>query len=321
VQGPIVKPFAYDEAHPYAAGQHRGIDIGDDAAGETVVAPAAGTVSFAGSVPTNGESVTIETPDGYSVTLTHLGSITVGKGATVAEQAAIGTVGPSGTPEVDGPYVHLGIRVTADPNGYVDPLGLLPAAPETAEAGSGPTASQPSSSQASSPPARSKPASSKPASRAENPRARTAPVSAHQDGRAQAPRADSRPLRSSQRPGSRAVRTPHEPSKSNEPSTPKPQSHPSERGSSVRRPLAQPAAPGPTGLAAGAELRVTAPVAQSTPGRPDPLPGLVCNWVAALFAVGAALAAHRRRRRFDPTASVLPLPRPTADRRRLSRAA
>src|SRR5207248_11526822 len=77
VQGPVVQPFAYDEAHPYAAGQHRGIDIGADAAGETVMAPAAGTVSFAGTVPTNGRSVTIETADGYSVTITPLGSLAV----------------------------------------------------------------------------------------------------------------------------------------------------------------------------------------------------------------------------------------------------
>ena len=59
VQGSVLRPYSYDEAHPYAAGQHRGIDIGADAAGEAVVAPAAGTVSFAGTVPTNGMSVTI----------------------------------------------------------------------------------------------------------------------------------------------------------------------------------------------------------------------------------------------------------------------
>src|SRR5690349_1992771 len=74
VQGPVVAPFAYDAAHPYASGQHRGIDIGADAAGKSVVAPASGTVSFAGTEPTSGTSVTIETTDGYSVTLTHLGS-------------------------------------------------------------------------------------------------------------------------------------------------------------------------------------------------------------------------------------------------------
>src|SRR3954447_25740063 len=99
VQGPVLQSFSYDESHPYASGQHRGVDIGADAAGETVVAPAAGTVSFAGSVRTNGKTVTIETADGYAVTLTHLGSIAVTKGATVAEQDAVGTIGPSGTPE------------------------------------------------------------------------------------------------------------------------------------------------------------------------------------------------------------------------------
>src|SRR5207245_1943826 len=99
VQGPVLQGFAYDEAHPYASGQHRGVDIRADAAGETVIAPAAGTVSFAGTVPTNGKSLTIETPDGHSVTLTHLGSTLVAKGAAVSEGAAVGTIGPSGTPE------------------------------------------------------------------------------------------------------------------------------------------------------------------------------------------------------------------------------
>ena len=89
-----------------------------------MVAPAAGMVSFAGTVPTSGESVTIQTADGYSVTLTHLGSIAVAKGAPVAERSAVGTIGPSGTAEVDGPYVHLGIRITSDANGYLDPLGF-----------------------------------------------------------------------------------------------------------------------------------------------------------------------------------------------------
>ena len=162
MQGPVVQPFAYDESHPYASGQHRGIDIGADAAGETVVAPASGTVSFAGFVPTNGKSVTIETADGYSVTLTHLGSIEVAKGATVAEQDAVGTVGPSGTPEEDGPYVHLGIRVSADPNGYVDPLGLLPPASGVGSAEDDQPASQPSSSGAAAAVPARKPASRAP---------------------------------------------------------------------------------------------------------------------------------------------------------------
>src|SRR2546428_8827313 len=72
--GPVLQQFVFDPARPYAAGQHRGIDIGAPP-GAPVVAPAAGTVTFAGTVPTSGKSVTIATSDGYVVTLTHLGPI------------------------------------------------------------------------------------------------------------------------------------------------------------------------------------------------------------------------------------------------------
>ena len=126
VQGPVLQPFSYDEANPYAAGQHRGIDIGAAAVGDPVAAPDSGTVSFAGFVPTSGQSLTIETADGYSVTLTHLGSIGVATGAAVTEGDAVATVGPSGTPEQSVPYVHFGVRLTTDPLGYLDPLTLLP---------------------------------------------------------------------------------------------------------------------------------------------------------------------------------------------------
>jgi hypothetical protein len=134
VAGPVLQGLSFDHAHPYAAGQHRGIDIGATAGGVAVLAPAAGIVTFAGAVPTSGESVTIETPAGLSVTLTHLGSIAVSRNDDVAEGAVVGSVGPSGTPEVEGPYVHLGIRTTADDQGYLDPLGLLPVAGPPAQA-------------------------------------------------------------------------------------------------------------------------------------------------------------------------------------------
>src|SRR5262245_25874378 len=107
--GAVVQPFVFDPAHPYAGGQHRGVDVGGDA-GESVLAPAGGVVTFAGSVPTNGKSVTIQTPDGLSVTLVHLGSIGVIRNAEVAEGAVVGAIGPSGTPEAADPYVHMGVR-------------------------------------------------------------------------------------------------------------------------------------------------------------------------------------------------------------------
>src|SRR5215211_3383235 len=123
--GVVLRPFAFDPSHPYASGQHRGLDVGG-ADGASVAAPAAGVVTFAGTVPSGGRTVTIETPDEWSVTLVHLGSIAVTKGATVAEGDGVGTIGPSGEPEVSAPYVHLGARRTAEPQGYVDPLVLLP---------------------------------------------------------------------------------------------------------------------------------------------------------------------------------------------------
>ena len=50
--GAVLRPFSLG-SDPYAGGQHRGIDLGG-AAGEPVLAPTEGTVSFAGSLPTNG---------------------------------------------------------------------------------------------------------------------------------------------------------------------------------------------------------------------------------------------------------------------------
>src|SRR5438105_9522391 len=131
VDGPVLTFFAFDRGHPYGAGQHRGIDIGAHA-GSPVAAPVSGSVSFAGSVPSSGKTVTIATTDGYSVTLVRLGSYSVRRGEQVAEQSVVGTVGPTGDSEHSQPYIHLGVRIAADPQGYVDPLGFLPAQPPVA---------------------------------------------------------------------------------------------------------------------------------------------------------------------------------------------
>ena len=125
VEGPVLRPFVLGD-DPYAGGQHRGVDIAGSA-GAPVRSPAAGAVSFAGTVPGGGRTVTVQTADGYSVTLVHLGSIAVGPDAVLREGARVGTIGPSGDREHSVPYVHLGIRVTADAHGYLDPLSFLPA--------------------------------------------------------------------------------------------------------------------------------------------------------------------------------------------------
>ena len=125
--GPVLQPFVLGD-DPYAAGQHRGIDVAG-VTGTPVRAPAGGTVSFAGTVPGGGRTVTIQTADGYAVTLLHLGALGVARGAVVGEGDAVGLLGSSGEPEHAGPYVHLGVRVAADPQGYLDPLRFLPLRP------------------------------------------------------------------------------------------------------------------------------------------------------------------------------------------------
>jgi hypothetical protein len=297
VQGPVLQPFVYDEAHPYAAGQHRGIDIGADAAGETVVAPAAGTVSFAGSVPTSGKSVTIQTADGYSVTLTHLGSIVVSKGGTVAEGDSVGTIGPSGTPEFDQPYVHLGIRVTTDPNGYLDPLHVLPAASATAPTQADSEASQPSAGggSASTPVTASSPQSTIPGSNVQTSRTsvphpgRSRTSQSRSSGQARTHELSQRPASHPMQAGQRVhrrIRVTHR--------------HLGQSTSTARRPGIETDAPRlPARLDAGHEIRSGASVAARQPRVRSvvvPLP-LVLNGLAAVLALAAAIAAARGRRR------------------------
>ena len=97
-----------------------------------MLAPASGTVSFVGFVPGSGRAVTITTDDGYAVTLLQLGATTVVRDSTVAEGAEVGVVGESADAVTSQPHVHLGIRVASDPDGYIDPLGLLPVRQPTA---------------------------------------------------------------------------------------------------------------------------------------------------------------------------------------------
>src|SRR5262249_23715915 len=97
-----------------------------------------GLVSFAGTTPGNGLTLTIRTSDGYSVTLTHLGSFGVHTGTSAAEGAPVGLVGPAGnSAAADVTYAHLCLRLPSDAGGYLDPLTLLPsrsALPPTTEA-------------------------------------------------------------------------------------------------------------------------------------------------------------------------------------------
>ncbi|TML52789.1 MAG: M23 family metallopeptidase [Actinobacteria bacterium] len=183
VKGPVLQKFVLGD-DPYAAGQHRGIDIGAPA-GATVAAPASGTVTFAGTVPISGRTVTVQTADGYSVTLTHLGSTSARRGLTIGEGAPVGTIGPSGEVEHDVPYVHLGIRRSEDPNGYVDPLRFLPVQPVEPAAPS--PAATSAAAPAPPPPAAARAASAPPAPAASAPTGPPMAGSSHAAGVAAAP--------------------------------------------------------------------------------------------------------------------------------------
>jgi MYXO-CTERM domain-containing protein len=324
VRGAVLQPFAYDESHPYASGQHRGIDIGADAAGEAVLAPASGTVSFVGSVPTSGECVTIQTSDGYSVTLTHLGTLLVAKGASVVEGQNVATIGPSGTAEFDRPYVHLGIRTSSDPNGYLDPLTFLPtqAPPPSTPAQSEPApVQQPSTSSSASattpaqPPAPAATATpSAPPSvsttRGSTVAPRASRVSHHERPRVQRPHADARTARAAERPASRQVTRSHrlrlQPRHAPAPTR------------TVQRPVVEATAPArPSGLDAGHEIRPSAPVRRPraiSHSVASPLP-LALNGAAALVALAAAFATRRRRKSPTTPNQVLRLSRPVPLRR------
>jgi hypothetical protein len=126
VDGPVLQTFLFDELNPKAPGQHRGISIGS-AVGTPVLAPVDATITFAGTVPSGGKTLSLLTEQGLSVTLLHLGSFGVVEGATVAEGQVVGSVGPSDGSELGQPFVYLGVRRVEDPQGYLDPLLFLPA--------------------------------------------------------------------------------------------------------------------------------------------------------------------------------------------------
>ena len=60
------------------------------------------------------------------MTLVHLGAYTVHSDDAVPEGAVVGHAGETTGGEWQRAYVHLGVRRTSDPHGYLDPLTLLP---------------------------------------------------------------------------------------------------------------------------------------------------------------------------------------------------
>jgi Peptidase family M23 len=127
VRGEVITPYR-NGSDPYAAGQHRGIDIAA-AVGTTVVAAAGGEVRFAGTAGTSGLTVSVRTGDGYDTSYLHLSSIAVRAGVHVSGGARLGAVGTTGERSATAPHLHFGVREADSRYAYVDPLSLLPPAP------------------------------------------------------------------------------------------------------------------------------------------------------------------------------------------------
>jgi hypothetical protein len=118
VEAPIVRPFSY-AGSPFAAGLHRGIDLGVPPGAE-VVAPCGGVVAYAGD-----QGVTLVCA-GRRVTLLPLGEVGLRAGDRVAAGQPVGRVGRRGGRHAG---LHLGVRRAGDAFGYVDPEPLLRRAP------------------------------------------------------------------------------------------------------------------------------------------------------------------------------------------------
>src|SRR3954452_9187233 len=89
VRGEVITQYRNGD-DPYAAGQHRGIDIAA-AVGTPVVAAAGGSVTFAGAAGSSGLTVSIRTADGrFDTSYLHLSSASVRAGESIPAGRRIG---------------------------------------------------------------------------------------------------------------------------------------------------------------------------------------------------------------------------------------
>src|SRR4051794_5826123 len=124
IRGPVITPYRNAD-DPYAAGQHRGVDIAAPV-GSRVVAAASGTVTFAGVVGSAGLVVSERTADGrFDLSYLHLSGVAVRRGQSLDEGTVVGAVGTSGSRSVDAPHLHFGVREAGRRSAYRDPLDFL----------------------------------------------------------------------------------------------------------------------------------------------------------------------------------------------------
>ncbi len=107
VEGPIVVAFGRQTLPNGAVVRRNGIGIGAPL-GTPVKAVESGTVELIGNLGTYGSTVVLDHGDGYWSVYSHLQTIGVKKGGTVARGEVIGTVGGDNTDE--GPHLYFEIR-------------------------------------------------------------------------------------------------------------------------------------------------------------------------------------------------------------------
>jgi Peptidase family M23 len=122
VRGPVVEAFRTGP-DPFAAGQHRGIDIAAPIA-TPVRSACSGTVTFAGFAATAGRTVSVACGP-LTASYLHLASIAVRRGERLTAGGLVGAVGRSGRPRSAVAHLHFGVRRTGRRFAYVDPLSLL----------------------------------------------------------------------------------------------------------------------------------------------------------------------------------------------------
>ena len=117
VDGPVIDGFSPPDS-PFGSG-HRGIDIASPV-GSDVVAPAGGTISFAG--PVGGRRfVTIDHGGGLRSTVSFVEGLRVRAGDIVSAGQIVASSGTGHAGAVV-PHVHFGVRIGET---YVDPLVYL----------------------------------------------------------------------------------------------------------------------------------------------------------------------------------------------------
>jgi hypothetical protein len=124
VRGDVVTPYRNGD-DPYAAGQHRGIDVAAPV-GTPVESATAGRVVHAGVVGSSGLTVAVLADGHLELSYLHLSTATVREGQVVERGDRIGAVGTTGRPSAEQAHLHFGVRVAGDRHAYRDPLDFLP---------------------------------------------------------------------------------------------------------------------------------------------------------------------------------------------------